>query len=340
MDIQLEDLDRHSYPRRRPVLIIAGLVVIAIVLFVIIRARVKGGGGDAGEIPSRLETPVTVVQPTTGDPVRAGGGEATPVVTDPDDDPVEVVGDPIDPDTGRSLLRKARDQEAKEEFLDARMTCLELLRQNPTGKLRDDVEKLAGRVNMELLFNPHRMPEKAEYEVRKNDSLGGIAQKFGTTVELIQKSNGIENPHLIKRGDDLRVLKAEVSIAVDLSSCRLVLYLNGEFCKRYPVGVGAYDRTPTGSYIITYKEPFPKWFRRGGEAIEYGEEGNILGTRWMATKDADNPGGDGRGIGIHGTTDDTSVGKSVSAGCVRMYNEDVEELYAIVPIGTPVEIVE
>jgi lipoprotein-anchoring transpeptidase ErfK/SrfK len=46
----------------------------------------------------------------------------------------------------------------------------------------------------------------------------------------------------------------------------------------------------------------------------------------------------GDGYGIHGTDQPSSVGRSVSHGCVRMLNEDVERLYPMVPIGTPVYI--
>jgi L,D-transpeptidase ErfK/SrfK len=44
--------------------------------------------------------------------------------------------------------------------------------------------------------------------------------------------------------------------------------------------------------------------------------------------------------GIHGTTDARSIGKSVSSGCVRMTNREVEELYTIVPEGTEVVILD
>ena len=47
-----------------------------------------------------------------------------------------------------------------------------------------------------------------------------------------------------------------------------------------------------------------------------------------------------QGYGIHGTTDPASIGAQVTAGCVRMSNPEVEELYAIVPEGTEVVIVD
>jgi hypothetical protein len=46
----------------------------------------------------------------------------------------------------------------------------------------------------------------------------------------------------------------------------------------------------------------------------------------------------GNGYLLHGTNEEGSIGEAVSHGCVRMYNDDVERLYAMVPIGTPVYI--
>jgi len=59
---------------------------------------------------------------------------------------------------------------------------------------------------------------------------------------------------------------------------------------------------------------------------------NVLGTRWL--------GFDLQGYGIHGTVEPETIGQQVTAGCVRMVNEQVEELYTIVPIGTKVKIVD
>ena len=47
-----------------------------------------------------------------------------------------------------------------------------------------------------------------------------------------------------------------------------------------------------------------------------------------------------KGYGIHGTWDRESIGKARSNGCIRMLNEQVEELFRIIPLATPVEIIE
>jgi hypothetical protein len=46
----------------------------------------------------------------------------------------------------------------------------------------------------------------------------------------------------------------------------------------------------------------------------------------------------GDGYGIHGTDNPTSIGRSVSHGCIRVRNEDIETLFRIVPVGTPVYV--
>lgn len=66
--------------------------------------------------------------------------------------------------------------------------------------------------------------------------------------------------------------------------------------------------------------------------VPFGDPKNILGSRWMGISHP--------GYGIHGTTEPGSIGKNVTAGCVRLKNEDVEELYSIVPEGTEVVIVD
>jgi len=77
--------------------------------------------------------------------------------------------------------------------------------------------------------------------------------------------------------------------------------------------------------------PDPPWYKVGAVVPANSPE-NILGTRWLGLSQA--------GYGIHGTTEPATLGQAVTAGCVRMANADVEELFTIVPLGTEVAIVE
>ena len=114
--------------------------------------------------------------------------------------------------------------------------------------------------------------------------------------------------------------------------------LNGLFFKRYLVGTGVYGKTPVGTFVIDDKIENPPWWK-DGKAIPFGDDENILGTRWMRITATNNT-PSVTGYGIHGTWDNDSLGKQSSAGCIRMRNEDVEEVFMLVPRGTIVTIVE
>jgi lipoprotein-anchoring transpeptidase ErfK/SrfK len=86
-----------------------------------------------------------------------------------------------------------------------------------------------------------------------------------------------------------------------------------------------------GTFKITSKLANPVWFKAGVVVPPESPE-NVLGSRWLGF---DNP-----GYGIHGTIEPQTIGQQITQGCVRMLNKDVEELYAIVPVGTEVEIVD
>ncbi len=184
------------------------------------------------------------------------------------------------------------------------------------------------------------MPEKTNYLVKSGNSLDRIARKFGTTVQLIQKSNMLRNPNRINIGDRLRVFTGKFSMTCSKSRHDLVVFMNGDFFKRYKVGTGKFGKTPAGTFEIREKIKEPPWWRPDGSVVPYGnKEENILGTRWFslrATGDTE----DVRGYGIHGTWSPESVGTASSAGCLRMKNEEVEELFIYIPVGTSVVIEE
>ena len=76
----------------------------------------------------------------------------------------------------------------------------------------------------------------------------------------------------------------------------------------------------------------------GGGIIKFGDPKNLLGTRWMSIQDTTRP--EIKGFGIHGTPARDSIGAETSNGCIRMLNEDVEELYMLIPPRTEVIISE
>ena len=169
--------------------------------------------------------------------------------------------------------------------------------------------------------------------VKRGDTLAGLAKRLGVSVEQLRLANG-RTHDLVRPGDVLVVSRAMPRVVVNKTQRTLELRFEGRTVKRYSVAVGPGTLTPTGTFTIGVKLKDPDWYHQG-RRIRHGEPSNILGSRWMTLVE---PGGTQHGYGIHGTTEPDSIGKAVSAGCVRMHNRDVDELFAWVPTGTSVVI--
>jgi lipoprotein-anchoring transpeptidase ErfK/SrfK len=231
-----------------------------------------------------------------------------------------------------ALLAAGKKDKARQQYLAA-------LAAFPDEALRMKIEEVLGPLNSELIRRPWPMVEKQDVIVQEGDSIKAIARKFGTTVELIVKGNELKRPDVIRPGQHLKVFSGKMEIKVNKSRNDLLLTSNGAFFKRYGVGTGRYDKTPVGTFVIAERIPEPPWWRDDGRTVSFGDKENILGTRWMAIK-ATGTTPEIKGYGIHGTWDTNSIGKAESAGCIRLKNEDVEELFELVPIGTSVTIEE
>lgn len=110
----------------------------------------------------------------------------------------------------------------------------------------------------------------------------------------------------------------QYDILIDLSESMLYLFENNQLIHKYPVAQGKTSTpSPVGVWYITNKAR--NW-------------GKGFGTRWMGLNV---PWGV---YGIHGTNKPGSIGHRASAGCFRMRNRDVEELYSIVPYKTRVVV--
>lgn len=128
-------------------------------------------------------------------------------------------------------------------------------------------------------------------------------------------------------------------ITVDRDGFRLRLFKRLRISKRYPIAVGmAGVETPRGLYRVQNKAVNPAWTKPNsdwvppeerGEVVPGGSPDNPLKARWLGLVD---------GVGIHGTSEDWSIGSRASHGCIRMHVSDVIDLYDRVPVGTPVLI--
>jgi lipoprotein-anchoring transpeptidase ErfK/SrfK len=243
-------------------------------------------------------------------------------------------------------IKLAEDMLAKDEVLKARDIAENVLLADSVT-LYDEMwlqaADVISKANTIFLFSDRRCPEKERYVVQSGDSLAKIASKFNTTVNAIQRSNGLDqtNPTIFPK-QSFYIYKGDWQIRVIKEKFLLVLTNGPErVVKTYLIAIGRNDRTPTGTFQITDKQVEPDWWQPG-RIVKYGDPENVLGTRWMGIDPIAEEGTDGtlNGFGIHGTWEPDSIGSSASLGCVRMRNEQVEDLFDIVPYKTRVVIQE
>ncbi len=126
-------------------------------------------------------------------------------------------------------------------------------------------------------------------------------------------------------------------LTLDRSTFTLRLWQDLKLARTYTVAVGMEGlETPEGQYEIQEKEENPVWHvplsdwagDLAGQTIPPGPS-NPIKARWMGIFE---------GAGIHGTEETYSLGSAASHGCVRMAIADVEELYDLVEVGTPIYI--
>ena len=231
----------------------------------------------------------------------------------------------------KSMRRLTGIYSTKEDYSKAIYYSKRLLTEFPDVKDSSNIRTSVEELNVKRMESPEITVDSFEYAVEKGDSLFAIAKKFNTTVSMIKKLNQTVSD-VIYAGQKLKVNASKFSIMIDKSQNVLVLKKDGEPFKTYTVATGKEGCTPVGIFKIVDKMVSPPWTSPKGVIIQPGSPDYELGERWMGLS--------AKGFGIHGTKDESSIGKYVTAGCVRMHNDDVMELYDIITVGTEVEIVD
>lgn len=135
------------------------------------------------------------------------------------------------------------------------------------------------------------------------------------------------------------------TIVVDPKNRFLYLVMENGQALRYGVGVGREGFAWSGTARIHHAGEWPKWFppaemvKRDPKAARFaggmaGGLENPLGARalYLFQGERDTL------YRIHGTNDPSSIGKAVSSGCIRLFNQDIIDLYSRVPEGTKVTV--
>ena len=234
-------------------------------------------------------------------------------------------------DAYRAVLALADIYKQDKNLIKAKELYSKIINEYPQFCDYANIQGKIAAVNMDILFSNIVTPESELYTVVPGDSLVKIAGRYSTTVELIKRANNLRSD-LIMPGMRLKVQNRPFHIIVDNTQCILTVLLGDEVIKTYDVATGKNNSTPIGEFTIKDKLADPVWYNKG-IAIPPDSPENVLGTRWLGLTTSE------PGYGIHGTTEPESIGYQSTEGCVRMRNDDVEELYSIIPVGTSVTII-
>jgi len=174
----------------------------------------------------------------------------------------------------------------------------------------------------------------------------GVVSDGGFTTPAIDVTT--LDPNLMRTEVAWRGKEKPGSIVVNVPQRRLYLVEANGKAVRYAVGVGRTEGTNfRGSAVIGRKEKWPHWtptahmmaamprYRRYAGGIDGGPD-NPLGARALYLyRD-----GHDTFFRLHGTTEPESIGQAVSSGCIRLFNQDIIDLYNRVPVGTHVTVLQ
>ncbi len=191
---------------------------------------------------------------------------------------------------------------------------------------------------------------------REGDTLLDIARRHKLGFEEIKLANPGVDTWLPGVGTEVVVPNQFVlpdapreGIVVNIPEMRLYYYPEtgpGEQARviTYPVSVGRGDwATPLGTTRIVRKDKNPTWRPPESIRAEHAERGDYLPK--VVPPGPDNPLGKHSlrlglpGYLIHGTNRSYGIGMKVTHGCLRLYPEDIEALFAATSVGTPVRLV-
>jgi L,D-transpeptidase ErfK/SrfK len=190
----------------------------------------------------------------------------------------------------------------------------------------------------------------------KEDTLPDIARRFNIGYEEIVRANPGVDPWLPGAGKEIVlptqfVLPNSVrqGIVINIAAMRLFYFPPAKPGEKqvvytHPIGIGRVGwQTPEGATKVVSKQKDPVWIPPASVRKEHKENGEILPARVPAGPD--NPLGRYKfTLGwpsylIHGTNKPYGVGLRSSHGCIRLYPEDVEKIFAMVNPGTTVTVV-
>lgn len=295
-----------------------------------------------------------------------------PIAAAPTTAPREVVVDPIPttkpaialapdttsqkpapaPEAPKSPLSAAMAKKDAGDLLGARLILNNaFLAGSLSASEAESARKMMSEINQTVVFSPKRFaddPYGGTYSVQSGDLLKKIADKYDVTWEELLRLNGMTDPKKLRAGQTIKVIHGPFNVVVTKSKFTMDIYLGpplekgSMYIMTYPVGLGKDDSTPTGTWLCEAGKKIknPTYYSPRGEGVvDADDPKNPLGERWVGLTGIDGHALGKSSYGIHGTIDESSIGKQDSMGCIRMHNTDVELVFDLLLEGKSLVVV-
>ncbi|MDD4889008.1 MAG: L,D-transpeptidase family protein [Phycisphaerae bacterium] len=352
------DATARSRSRRR-IQVVAGAVVV-LLLGGALYAIMRGGPSKTppGKTQAAADAPKTkggalagdrpVVTPLARMPVRHGPA-TQPQLSATD---LAAQGHVPLPITGAAGADRTRELAAKMIEADAKLAAKALLAARklfneavdqglPAADNAKCVAQLAALADQTLLSSV-RIPNDPLtdfYQVPPGGVLAKIATRYKVRYQLLEKVNNIKATSL-QANQTIKVINGPFNAVVDKSALTLSVYVStpGEagkpgaplLVRRFRVGLGEHDSTPTGVWKIKNMQAKPPYNHpRTGKSILPDDPAYPFGKLgyWIALDGLEGNAVGQLRYGIHSTNEPDSIGKKSSLGCVRMLDADVQQVW-------------
>jgi hypothetical protein len=236
-------------------------------------------------------------------------------------------GDTLErPDLGKRHFDAALALLKEGELVSARDRLLYLMQYFPESATYDESRRIVGEVNLDLLLSKIPMPGKVEHKVRRGEALVTIASRNQTTIDYIMRTNG-KTSEFIFPDELLTVYPLRFRVEISLGKGTVTVFDGEALFKEYQIldrNLPADIKAP----VATTVSERVAW--HGDQPVNFTHPAYMSCAKWIRTGKIglfirqSNPGGEG--------------GESRPFG-VMLANEDLEELFTILRVGSKVDLV-
>jgi hypothetical protein len=239
-----------------------------------------------------------------------------------------------------ALMEAVRKRLEDGKFAEAQLALSTLygdpnLSSDQLKQITDILDQLAGTV----IYSRQHLLAPA-YVVQSGDTIDTVAQKYSVPWQLLAKINGLMPPGTsntdtrfkdqpLPPGKQLKVLQGPFDAVVHLDKRELTLMVQKRYAARFRIGIGRDQPKLEGEYTVRSKTLNPTYYGPDGANVPPGDPRNPLGGAWIELSDR---------VGIHGTPDPRSIGRDNNRGAISVGDQDLQDLYGILSVGSRVTI--